>query len=317
MKIAILDGYTVNPGDINWGPVSSLGECTIYDRTTAEEVYQRSKGADVIITSKVVIDREMMDQLPDLKYIGVIATGYNVIDLAAARDRGVVVTNIPDYCTLSVAQMVFAHILEFCHNVGHHSRAVGQGKWTSSPDFCYWDFPQIELLDKILGIIGCGNIGEAVARIALQFGLKVNIFDVCHRDLDGLDVALKDLDTIFADSDFITLHCPLTPETKGFINRSNLAKMKKTAILINTARGPLVNEKDLAQALNEGVIAAAGLDVLSVEPPLATNPLLKARNCYITPHIAWASREARIRLIEKTAENIEAFLAGNPTNVVN
>lgn len=317
MNIVILDGFTVNPGDIKWDPITDLGECTIYDRTPAEETVKRCRGAEVVITSKVVLDRRILEQLPDLKYIGVIATGYNVIDLSAARDRGVVVTNIPDYCTSSVAQMVFAHILEFCHHVGHHSRAVKGGDWTAAPDFAYWDFPQIELQDKILGIIGCGNIGQAVARIALQFGMTVNIFDVCKRDLGGLNVTMKDLDTIFSDSDFITLHCPLTPETKGIINKTNLEKMKESAILINTARGPLVNEADLSQALNDGVIAGAGLDVLSVEPPPATNPLLKARNCFITPHIAWASREARIRLIEKTADNIRAFLAGKSINVVN
>jgi glycerate dehydrogenase len=316
MKIVILDGFTVNPGDIKWDAIADLGECSVYDRTPPEETLKRCQGAEVVITSKVVMTREILEKLTGLKYIGVIATGYNVIDLDAAREMGVVVTNIPDYCTLSVAQMVFAHILEFCHHVGHHSRAVQEGHWTTAPDFAYWDFPQIELQDKVLGIIGCGNIGQAVARIALQFAMKVSIFDVCKRDLQGLDITLTDRDSIFSESDIVTLHCPLTPETEGFINKTNLGKMKKSAILINTARGQLVNEADLAQALNEGVIAGAGLDVLSVEPPLATNPLLQARNCFITPHIAWASREARIRLVNKTAENIEAFIAGRPVNVV-
>lgn len=317
MKIVILDGYTVNPGDLKWDPISILGECDIFDRTPPEKVYERSMNAEIIITNKVIIDREMILKLPGLKYIGVIATGYNVVDLEAARENDITVANIPNYCTKSVAQVVFAHILELSHHLGHHSQTVKSGKWSASKDFCYWDYPQIELYSKIMGIIGCGSIGQAVAGIALQFGMKVLIYDICKRPLDNLEVEFVDLNTLFSKSDVVSLHCPLTPDTKEIINFSTLSKMKKTAFLINAARGPLVNEKELANALKKNIIAGAGLDVLGVEPPLSDNPLFKVKNCFITPHIAWASREARTRLIQYSADNIKAFLSGTTINVVN
>ncbi len=317
MKITILDGYTINPGDLNWEPIEFLGTCTVYDRTAPEETYERSKDAEIVITSKVVFDRDLILRLPELRYIGVIATGYNVIDLAAAKERNVVVTNIPDYCASSVAQMVFAHILEFARHVGHHDRTVKEGKWASSKDFCYWDYPQMELEGKTLGLLGCGKIGRETARIALGFGMKVIAYDLYPVSLDDLVIEFVDLDTIFSESEIISLHCPLTPDTKGIIRTENLSKMKPSALLINTARGPLVNEEDLALALNTGVIAGAGLDVMNVEPPPPENPLVGARNCHITPHIAWASLESRVRLIQMTADNIRAFLDGNPVNVVN
>lgn len=316
MKIVILDGYTVNPGDLDWNPVKELGELEIYDRTPPEKVIERSLGAKIVITNKVILDDDIMAQLPDLKYIGVIATGYNVVDLEGARKRDIVITNIPNYSTQSVAELVFAHIMELARRVGHHNRSVREGNWSGCRDFTYWDYTQIELKDKILGLVGCGNIGQAVAKIGLTFGMKILIYDICRRDMD-LDVQMADLETLYSRSDFISLHCPLTDDTRGMINRDTLKKMKPTAFLINTARGPLVHESDLAEALNSGVIAGAGLDVLSVEPPPPDNPLLTAKNCHITPHIAWASPESRRRLIEKTAENIRAFLDGNPVNVVN
>jgi len=317
MKIVILDGYTINPGDLSWSPIQDLGDCEIHDRTSADQVYNRVKDADICITSKVFFNAELMNRLNKLKYIGVIATGYNVIDLETARKRDILITNIPNYCTQSVVQNVFGHILELCHRIGHHDLSVKSGKWSQSRDFCYWDYPQVELANKILGIIGCGNIGQAVAGIALQFGMKVIIYDLCRRDLGDLDAELVDLDTLFHRSDIISLHCPLTPETKGLVNMETIAKMKKSVYIINAARGPLINEADLVKALNEGLIAGAGLDVLEVEPPHLNNPLFKAKNCFITPHIAWASIGARERLIQFTADNIKAYLAGNPQNVVN
>lgn len=317
MKITILDGYTINPGDLSWKPIESFGSCTVYDRTAPEETYERSKDAEIVITSKVVFDRDLILRLPELRYIGVIATGYNVIDLAAAKEGSVVVTNIPDYCSSSVAQMVFAHILEFARHVGHHDRTVKEGKWTSSRDFCYWDYPQMELVGKTLGLLGCGRIGRETAQIALGFGMKVIAYDLHPISLDDLVIEFVDLDTIFSESDIISLHCPLTPDTKGIIRTENLSKMKPSVLLINTARGPLVNEEDLALALNTGVIAGAGLDVMNVEPPPPESPLVGARNCHITPHIAWAGLESRVRLIQMTAANIRAFLDGNPVNVVN
>ncbi len=316
MKIVILDGNTINPGDLTWEAVEVFGECMVYSRSDADEVFERSKEADIIITSKMVFDRELILRLPRLKYIGVIATGYNNIDLGTAAEKNITVTNIPDYCTDSVAQMAFAHVLELCRQVGHHDRSVKEGRWATSPDFCFWDYPQVELCGKTLGLIGCGSIGTAVAKIALAFGMKVTAYDVAPRGTGGLPIEFLDLETVLSESDVISLHCPLTPDTKEIINASTLARMKNTAFLINTGRGPLVNEDDLAAALNEGAIAGAGLDVLDSEPPPDDTPLLTARNCFITPHIAWSSREARIRLIQITADNIRAFLDGNPVNTV-
>jgi len=318
MKIAILDGYTINPGDLSWKPIEALGECEIFPRTMPQETFERSKNTDIIITSKVVFDRELLLKLPSLKYIGVIATGYNVIDLEAARERNVIVTNIPDYCASSVAQMVFAHVLELARRVGHHDSSVKEGRWSSNEDFCYWEYPQMELDGKILGLIGCGSIGSNVASTAISFGMQVLAYDPYPRHMDDdPPIEFVDIDTVFTQSDVISLHCPLTVETKEIIRTSTLSKMKPTAFLINTARGPLVNEADLSRALNNGIIAGAGLDVLNIEPPDRANPLFRTKNCYVTPHIAWASRESRVRLIKMTADNIEAFLAGRPTNVVN
>lgn len=317
MKIVILDSYTTNPGDVIWEPIISLGDCQIYHRTLPDQVYERSKDAKILITNKVVLDKEMIDRLTSLQYIGVIATGYNVVDLKAARKRGIPITNIPNYCTDSVVQMVFALILELTRHVGHHANTVKEGRWVSNRDFCYWDFPQIDLKDKTLGIFGCGTIGKAVARVGIAFGMRVITYDICKQPLEGLDIEQVDFNTLFSQSDIISLHSPLTKETKGIINSSTISMMKKTAYLINTARGPLINEQDLADALNRGLIAGAGLDVLSTEPPADHNPLLKAENCYITPHIAWASQEARQWLIDLAAKNIKAFIQGNPINVVN
>lgn len=316
MKIVILDGNTINPGDLSWEAVEAFGECVVFARSSADEVFERSQEADIIITSKMVFNRELILRLPRLKYIGVIATGYNNIDLATAAEQNITVTNIPDYCTDSVAQMAFAHILELCRRVGHHDRAVKEGRWAASPDFCFWDYPQVELCGKTLGLIGCGSIGTSVAKIALSFGMKVIAYDVAPRETGDLPIEWLDLNTVLSESDVISLHCPLTPDTKEIINAPALGRMKKTAFIINTGRGPLVNENDLAAALNEGVIAGAGLDVLGSEPPPDDTPLLTARNCHITPHIAWSSREARERLIQITADNIRAFLEGNPVNTV-
>ncbi len=316
MKIVVLDGYTLNPGDLSWDAIKESGECEIYDRTPREQVVERAQKATAIFTNKVIIDAWIISQLPDLKFIGVLATGYNVVDVDAARAAGIVVSNIPAYSTESVAQMVFAHILHFTQSVAEHAETVSNGKWADSIDFSYWIRPQIELAGKTLGIIGFGQIGQAVARIGLAFGMKI-IFNNRSKKETGLEARQVDMDTLLEDSDFISINCPLTDANKGFINRESLKKMKKTAFLVNTGRGPLINEQDLADALNNGTIAGAGLDVLSVEPATKDNPLPKARNCYITPHIAWATFEARERLMEIAANNLKAFIKGSPTNVVN
>jgi len=314
-KIVILDGNTVNPGDLDWKPIERFGQCEVYPRTPPEKTYERSQDADIIITSKVILDREMIGRLPRLKYVGVIATGYNVVDLKAARERDIPVTNIPNYCTASVAQMVISHILELARRVGHHDKSVKEGNWSTSIDFCFWDYPQLELTGRVLGLIGCGNIGSAVAQIAVALGMKVIAYDIFPREDPSIEFV--DLNTVFSTSDIVSLHCPLTEDTLEIINKSNLSKMKKTAFLINTSRGPLVNENELTDALNSDVIAGAGLDVLRIEPPQAGNPLFQAKNCHITPHLAWASQEARELLIQLTADNIQAFLEGRSVNVVN
>ncbi|MCE4563477.1 D-2-hydroxyacid dehydrogenase [Maribellus sp. CM-23] len=316
MKIVVLDGYTLNPGDLSWDAIKESGECEIYDRTPREQVVERAQKATAIFTNKVIIDAGIISQLPDLKFIGVLATGYNVVDVDAARDAGIVVSNIPAYSTESVAQMVFAHILHFTQSVAEHAETVSNGKWADSIDFSYWIRPQIELAGKTLGIIGFGQIGQGVARIGLAFGMKV-LFNNRSKKETGLEARQVDMDILLENSDFISINCPLTDANKGFINRESLQKMKRTAFLVNTGRGPLINEQDLADALNNGTIAGAGLDVLSVEPATKDNPLPKARNCYITPHIAWATFEARERLMEIAANNLKAFIKGSPTNVVN
>jgi len=317
MRIVVLDGYTLNPGDLSWEALARLGRCQLYERTPPDKVLQRARQADIIITNKVVIGRYEIENLPNLKYIGVSATGYNVVDVEAARQRNIPVTNVPGYATESVAQAVFALLLELTNHVGHHARTVREGRWSACEDFCYWDYPLIELQGLTMGIVGLGRIGQAVARIARAFGMRVLGCDVdpAKAALEGIEFV--DHDTIFAQADIVSLHCPLTAGTEELVNAKRLSQMKKSAFLINTSRGGLVNERDLADVLNSGGIAGAGLDVLSVEPPAADNPLLSAKNCYITPHVAWASRSARIRLMTTVVDNVRAFLDGKPRNVVN
>ena len=316
MKIVVLDGYGLNPGDLSWDAVSQLGELTVYDRTSSEEIIARSAGAEAILTNKTVITAEIMEALPDLKYIGVLATGYNVVNIDAAREKGIVVTNIPAYSTPSVAQMVFAHILNIAQQVQHHSEEVRKGRWTNNADFCFWDTPLIELREKKIGLVGLGHTGFNTARIAIGFGMQVTAYTSKSSLQLPPEIKKRTLDELFSECDIVSLHCPLTDETKELVNAERLRLMKPTAILINTGRGPLVNEQDLADALNAGKLYAAGLDVLSSEPPKADNPLFTARNCYITPHIAWASLEARTRLMDILVENIKAFQAGKPVNNV-
>ena len=315
MKIVVLDGYTMNPGDLSWKGLEGLGECAVYDRTPPERVVERAAGAEVVLTNKVVLDGAVMARLPALKYIGVLATGYNIIDTAAARERGIVVTNVPAYSTRSVAQLVMALVLELAHHVGHHARTVREGRWTASKDFAYWDYPLVELDSLVMGIVGFGQTGRAVADLARAFGMRVLVHT--RTPTAGPGVEFVDLATLLRRSDVVSLHCPLTPETEGLVNAKRLAMMKPTAFLINTSRGPIVNERDLAEALHTGRIAGAGLDVLSTEPPKADNPLLAAKNCILTPHIAWATRAARERLMKAVVENVRAFLAGRSQNVVN
>lgn len=318
MKIVVLDGYAANPGDLCWDELKTLGECDIYDRTAPQEVLARAKDAEVLLTNKTVLSREHIEALPALKYIGVLATGYNIVDVDAARQRGVVVTNIPAYSTDSVAQMVFAHLLNIAQQVQHHSEEVHRGRWTKSPDFCFWDTPLIELRDKKLGIVGLGNTGQQTARIALGFSMKVMTYTSKPATQLPAEILKADsLDQLFAECDVVSLHCPLNASTQSLVDARRLALMKPTAILINTARGPLVDEQALADALNEGRIYAAGLDVLSTEPPRADNPLLTARRCYITPHIAWASTAARERLMHIMLENLRAWMKGETINCVN
>lgn len=317
MKIVVLDGYTANPGDLSWEELKALGSCTIYDRTAPGEVLERATEAEVILTNKVLITAEHLAALPCLKYIGVLATGYNVVDIAAARERGIIVTNIPAYSTPSVGQMVFSHILNIAQQVQHHSDEVHKGRWTNSEDFCFRDTPLIELLGKKIGLVGLGQTGYNTARIAIGFGMKVWAYTSKSRLQLPPEIKKMELDQLFHECDIISLHCPLTDDTRELVNARRLALMKPTAILINTGRGPLVNEQDLADALNNGKLYAAGLDVLSTEPPRADNPLLTARNCYITPHIAWATTAARERLLKIAAENVKAFSEGKPVNVVN
>ncbi|MCD8029350.1 MAG: D-2-hydroxyacid dehydrogenase [Bacteroides sp.] len=316
MKIVVLDGYTVNPGDLSWEALEAWGECTVYERTAPEELPTRAADAEILLTNKVVLSAEILKTLPKLKYIGVLATGYNVVDIEAARKQGITVTNIPAYSTASVAQMVFAHILNITQQVKLHSDEVRQGRWTSNSDFCFWDTPLIELQGKRIGIIGLGNIGFKTARIALGFGMRVCACTSKSSLQLPPEIKKLELDKLFATCDIISLHCPLTEKTHNLVNAQRLALMKPTAILINTGRGGLVDEQALADALNNEKIYAAGIDVLSSEPPLPDNPLLTARNCYITPHIAWATEEARQRLMEIMVSNVEDFLKGKPENVV-
>lgn len=319
MKIVNLDGYTTNPGDLSWDGIKRFGDYTVYDRTPADKVIERAKGANILIINKTVVTREILDALsPELEYIGLQSTGYNVVDCDYARKLGITVCNIPAYSTKAVAQLVFAFILLVTNEVALHSDAVKNGEWCTCPDFCFWKTPLTELDSKIIGIIGFGSIGRRVAKLAEAFDMKVLAYAPRPKDKGELKtVEFVDLDTLLINSDIITCHCPLTEETKGMINEENISKMKKNAIFINTSRGPVVDEKALADALNSEKIKAACLDVLETEPALESNPLLKAKNCYITPHIAWAAHETRARLLKILEENIEAYLSGKPQNVVN
>ncbi len=321
MHIVILDGYAMNPGDLDWQPVQALGECTIYDRTPASEVVARAAGAEIVLTNKVVLDRSVLAQLPKLRYIGVLATGVNVVDLAGARERGITVTNVPGYSTPAVAQMVFALLLELCSRAGHHGQLVRDGRWSEAPDFCFWDRPLVELAGRTLGLVGFGQIGRQVARIARALDMRVLVHTAHPEryvgDPAAAEVAFVDLDAVFVASDVVSLHCPLTPATEKLVDARRLALMRPGSLLINTGRGPLIDETALAQALVSGHLGGAGLDVLSQEPPPADHPLLGAPNCLITPHIAWAARASRERLLRIVTENLQAFLAGTPQNVVN
>lgn len=316
MKIVILDGFTTNGGDLSWNGISELGDLTVYDRTAPGEVIDRCLGAEAVLTNKVIITDEVMQALPQLKYIGVMATGYNVVDIDAARRRGIVVTNVPAYSTPSVAQMVFAHLLNITNQVALHDRQVHEGRWAGNQDFCFYSAPLIELAGKQMGIVGLGQTGSAVAKIALALGMRVMAFTSKPQESLPEGIIKGSLDEMFATSDVVSLHCPLTPDTKHIVNAARLATMKPSAIVINTGRGPLVNEQDLADALNNGTIAAAAVDVLSTEPPAADNPLLAARNCHITPHIAWASQAARARLIDTLTSNLKGYISGNVVNNV-
>ena len=316
MKIVILDGYTANPGDLSWKELENLGTLTVYDRTCPEETVARAADAEIVLTNKVIINREVIAQLPHLKYIGVLATGYNVVDIEAAQERGIIVTNVPAYSTESVAQMVFAHLLNVTNRTDHYATQNRQRRWTENKDFCYWDFPHMELAGKTFGIIGLGNIGRRVAEIALAFGMKVKALTSKSADTLPTGIEKADLETVLTTSDVISLHCPLTDATHHLINQKTLQLMRPSTILINTGRGPLVDDQAVASALTNGQLAAFCADVLTKEPPQADNPLLGLPNAFITPHIAWATEEARTRLLRVVISNVQAFLNGTPKNVI-
>ena len=316
MNIVILDGYTANPGDLTWKPLEVIGTLTVYDRTRSEDTILRAKDAEIVLTNKVCLRRQEIEQLPMLKYIGVLATGYNVVDVEAARERGIIVTNVPAYSTESVAQMAFAHLLTVTNRTEHYAIQNRNGKWTSCPDFAYWDTPLTELANKTFGIAGLGNIGKRVAAIAQAFGMKVLAYTSKRVEDLPSGIIKRTMAEMLAESDVVSLHCPLTPDTRHLINRETIGRMKPSAILINTGRGPLVNEQDVAEALKAGRLRAYCADVLSEEPPRADNPLLQCENAFITPHIAWATEEARTRLIAVAIDNVKAFVKGMPKNVV-
>jgi glycerate dehydrogenase len=318
MKIVILDGYASNPGDLSWDNLKQLGELVVYDRTPADKIVERARDAAIVITNKTPIGENEINQLPDLKYIGVIATGFNIIDIEAAKQKGITVTNVPGYSTPSVVQLTFALLLELCHHVQRHSDSVMDGKWSRSLDFSFWDYPLVELSGKTMGIIGFGSIGQAVADVATAFGMS--IIGSSRRQTDQSkrkNFKWAEVSELLKESDVVSIHCPLTAETKGLINKESLKTMKSSAFLINTARGPIIIDSDLADALNNGVIAGAGIDVLSAEPPAPDNPLFNAKNCLITPHIAWATLESRARSIEIAVHNLSSFINGEPINIVN
>ena len=320
MKIVILDGYVENPGDLSWAGLEELGELVVYDRTPFNddaEILRRIGGAEVVLTNKTPLNKDVLGKAPNLKFISMLATGYNVVDAAAARARGIALSNIPTYGTAAVGQFAIALLLEVCHHAGHHAGAVGEGRWETSKDWCFWDYPLIELADKTIGIIGLGRIGKTTAKIAAALGMKVIAYDT-FQDNEGKAIAeYAELDELFARSDVIALHCPLFPATEGIINKANIEKMKDGVIIINNSRGQLIVEQDLADALNSGKVYAAGLDVVSSEPIKGNNPLLKAKNCIITPHISWAPKESRRRLMEVAIANVKSYIAKNPINVVN
>ena len=314
MKIVVLDGHAANPGDLSWAPFEALGEIEIFDRTPREKTVQRARDAELVLTNKTVIDREIMNQLPTLRYIGVLATGYNVVDIEAAREKDIAVTNVPAYGTPSVVQAAFALLFELTNKVGLHDSSDHKGRWTQSPDFSYTESPLVELSGLTIGIVGFGAIGSSVAKVAQALGMRVLAAARTPREAAG--VTFVDVDTLFSESDVVTLHCPLTSETANLVNAARLALMKPSAYVINTGRGGLVDEVALARALNEGRIAGAGVDVLSTEPPKAGNPLLSAKHCVITPHVAWATKASRERLLQIALENVRGFLAGRFVNIV-
>ena len=320
MNIVILDGYTENPGDLSWDGFRAFGELTVYDRTDVRdtaEIIRRIGDAEIVFTNKTPVTREILDACPSIRMVGVLATGYNVVDTVAAREKGIPVTNIPAYGTASVGQFAIALLLELCHHIGAHDAAVKAGRWEHSADFCFWDYPLVELDGKTLGIIGFGRIGQTTGRIAKALGMRVLAYDTHETESGRLIAEYVDLDTLLRTSDVIALHCPLFPETEGLINRETIGKMKDGALLINNSRGPLIVEQDVADALNSGKLAGAAVDVVSTEPIKGDNPLLTARNCIITPHMAWAAREARQRIMDTAVENVRMFLQGTPVNVVN
>ena len=320
MRIVILDGYTENPGDLSWDRLAELGELTVYDRsslTDEQEAIDRIGDAGVVITNKTPITARVLDACPSIRYIAVLATGYNVVDYEYAKQKGIAVSNVPAYGTASVAQFAIAMLLEICHHVAHHSESVHQGGWEHNQDWCYWDYPLIELDHKVMGIIGFGRIGQQTGRIAKAMGMKILAYDRQETESGRAIAEYTDLDTLLAASDVIALHCPLFPETKGIINAETIRRMKDGVIILNNSRGPLVVEQDLADALNAGKVYAAGVDVVSTEPIRGDNPLLKAKNCFITPHISWAPKESRQRIMDCTVDNVRSYLAGQPINVIN
>ena len=316
MKIVILDGFSANPGDLSWEELEKCGEVTVYDRTKPSETLTRVADADIVLTNKVIISREIIAQLPQLKYIGVLATGYNVVDVEAAHEHGIIVTNVPAYSTESVAQMVFAHLLTVTNRTEHYAIQNRGGRWTKNPDFCYWDFPHMELAGKTFGIVGLGHIGQRVAQIAVAFGMKVKALTSKTAETLPTGIEKASIEELLATADVLSLHCPLTENTRHLINADTLRQMKSSAILINTGRGPLIDDQAVADALTAGRLAAFCADVLTEEPPKADNPLLGQPYAFITPHIAWASKEARIRLLQVATDNVRAFLSGTPVNVV-
>ena len=317
MKIVILDGYTENPGDLSWEELGKLGDLTVYDRTPESEIVSRIGDAEIVITNKTPLTRATLDACPNIRYIAVLATGYNVVDIAAAKEKGIPVSNVPTYGTASVGQFAIAMLLEICHHVAHHSQTVYEGKWNACADWCYWDYPLIELDGKTIGVIGFGRIGQTTGKIAKALGMKVLAFHSYPNDFGKAIAEYVDLDTLLAQSDVIAVHCPLFPETEGIINKDNIAKMKDGVIILNNSRGPLIVEQDLADALNSGKVAAAGLDVVSTEPIHGDTPLLTAKNCIITPHISWAPKESRQRIMDCAVANAKAYIDGAPINVVN